>query len=555
LDVDQFYGIEYEEFPARIAEVALWLMDHQMNMLVSQEFGEYFIRIPLKKAANIVIANALQIDWNKLESKNQYNITADVTNVFNVNEGKTHYETLNIYSKTVNINPSHETQSLSIGRSSYDYIFGNPPFIGKSLQDSSQKQDLATLFSGIKSYGVLDYVTAWYLKAAQLIQNTQTRAAFVSTNSISQGEQVGVLWNILFKQYKIKIHFAHRTFSWSNEARGNAAVHVIIIGFANYDIPTKSIFEYRQLKGEPHEIIVNNINPYLVEGKDFALSARTKPICDVPEMLYGNKIVDGGNYLFTDSEKQDFTIKEPEAEQFFKPILSGDEFLNGKKRWVLYLEEAHPQNIRNLKLVMERVKKVAAYRQSSTKAQTRLSASTPLLFAEPRQPKTDFLLIPRTTSENRKYLPLGFFTKDFIVNDSCTALPDATLFHFGILTSAMHHTWTKYICGRLKSDYRYSGTIVYNNFPWPENPGQKLVGDIEKAAQNVLDTRLEFPNSTLADLYDPLAMPTSLVNAHAILDKAVDAAYRPQPFASEAERMEYLFGLYEKYVKHPVHQG
>jgi len=548
LDVDQFFGIECEEFPARIAEVALWLMDHQMNMLVSQEFGEYFIRIPLKKAANIVIGNALQIDWNNLENKKQYNITADVTNVFNIREEKTHYETINIYANTVNLNPTHDTQSAFIGKSNYDYILGNPPFIGKSLQDSWQKHDLATLFIGIKGAGVLDYVSGWYLKAAQIIQNTHTRVAFVSTNSISQGEQVGVLWNILFKQYKIKIHFAHRTFSWSNEARGNAAVHVIIIGFANFDIPNKTIYEYHHSKGEPQEITAKNINPYLVEGKDFALTARTKPICDVPEMLYGNKIVDGGNYLFTDSEKHDFVKQEPEALQFFKPILSGDEFLNGKKRWVLYLEEAHPQNIRALNLVMERVKKVVAYRESSTKIQTRLAAQTPLLFAEPRQPKTDFLLIPRTSSENRKYLPLGFFPKEFIVNDSCTTLPNASLFHFGMLTSTMHHTWTKYVCGRLKSDFRYSSTIVYNNFPWPENPDIKLVEAIEKAAQHVLDTRLGFPDSSLSDLYDPLAMPSNLVHAHAQLDKAVDTIYRPQPFINEASRMEYLFRLYEKYT-------
>jgi len=278
------------------------------------------------------------------------------------------------------------------------------------------------------------------------------------------------------------------------------------------------------------------------------LTARTKPICDVPEMLYGNKIVDGGNYLFTDSEKHDFVKQEPEALQFFKPILSGDEFLNGKKRWVLYLEGAHPQNIRPLNFVMERVKKVVAYRESSTKIQTRLAAQTPLLFAEPRQPKTDFLLIPRTSSENRKYLPLGFFPKEFIVNDSCTTLPNASLFHFGMLTSTMHHTWTKYVCGRLKSDFRYSSTIVYNNFPWPENPDIKLVEAIEKAAQHVLDTRLGFPDSSLSDLYDPLAMPSNLVHAHAQLDKAVDTIYRPQPFINEASRMEYLFRLYEKYT-------
>ena len=501
IHVDQFSGIEYEEFPARIAEVAMWLIDHQMNMMVSSEFGQYFVRLPLKKSAKIVHGNALQTDWENVVSKNDLS-----------------------------------------------YIIGNPPFIGKHLQNESQKADMEKIFANVKGVGVLDYVTAWYLKASQFIQNTKIRVAYVSTNSIVQGEQVGVLWNLLFSNYKIKIHFAHRTFSWSNEAKGNAGVHVVIVGFANFDTTNKSIFEYEDIKGEAHEIKVKNINPYLVEGKDFALLSRTKPMCKVPEMLYGNKIVDGGFYLFTDLEKADFIKKEPISEKFFKQILSGDEFINGRNRWILYLADIEPKEIKSLPLIKDRIESVAKYRAASTKSQTRETSKTPTLFAEPRQPKDNFLLIPRTSSENRKYLPLGFYSKDFIVNDSCTALPNATLFHFGILSSVMHIAWVKYTCGRLESRFRYSNTIVYNNYPFPDNPNDKQVKAIETASQKVLDARLQFPNSSLADLYDPLTMPPTLVKAHNELDKAVDLAYRPQTFTSEANRMVFLFELYEKYT-------
>jgi hypothetical protein len=546
--VDMMYGIEYEEFPARIAEVAMWLIDHQMNMLISYEFGQYFARLPLKKAAKIVHGNALQTDWNSLIRRQNIEINAKNTTV-TINEPGTEYTTVQIRTNNlVIIDERPATEEKIRMNTHFDFIFGNPPFVGKSNQNAGQKADMEKIFAGYKGAGVLDYVTAWYLKAAQLIQNTKTKVAFVSTNSISQGEQVGILWNILFNQYKIKIHFAHRTFSWSNEAKGNAAVHVVIIGFANYDSNDKKLFEYDNLKGEPHEINVKNINPYLVEGKDFALYSRTKPICKVPEMLYGNKIVDGGFYLFTDLEKDDFIKKEPLSAQLFKPILSGDEFINGRNRWILYLADIDPSEIRNLKLVKERIESVAKYRASSLKLQTKEASKTPTLFTEPRQPKSDFLLIPRTSSENRRYLPLGFYTKDFIVNDSCTALPDASKYHFGILSCEMHTCWVKYTCGRLKSDFRYSNSIVYNNFPWPENPSEKQIKTIEEKAQSVLDSRAAYPNRSLADLYNPLMMPEILVKAHNELDKAVDLAYRSQPFTSEANRMVFLFELYEKYT-------
>ncbi len=547
LNVDQFYGIEYEEFPARIAEVAMWLIDHQMNMLVSQEFGQYFVRLPLMKSAHIRVGNALQMDWSALTQEDVVDIKADNTNIYMVSEPVAHYGTVNVFSKKVQVVEGAYPKSFS-GKSHFNYILGNPPFVGKKEQNHNQKLDMQRVFSGVKGFGVLDYVSAWYVKAAQLIANTPTKVAFVSTNSITQGEQVGVLWNLLFNHYNIKIHFAHRTFKWSNEARGKAAVHVVIIGFANFDTGNKRIFEYENIKGEPHEIKVKNINPYLVDAKDIFIDKRIKPICNVPEISFGSMPNDGGNFLFTDEEKKEFVTKEPESEKFFKPFISAYEFLNGHNRWCLWLKNANPTELKDAKLITERIENVKKLREQSKRQATQKLASFPTLFGEDRQPQSDYVLIPRVSSENRKYIPMGFFDKNSIVSDSCLFIEGAKLYLFGVLMSEMHMTWVKYICGRLKSDYRYSASIVYNNFPWPENPTEKQITAIEEAAQKVLDTRLEFPKSSLADLYDPLTMPPALVKAHNELDKAVDLAYRPQPFTSEANRMEFLFGLYEKYT-------
>lgn len=500
LDVDMMGGIEYEEFPARIAEVAMWLIDHQMNMQISNEFGQYFARLPLKKSAKIVHGNALQVDWEEVIPKDKLS-----------------------------------------------FIIGNPPFLGKSNQNAEQKKDLEKIFKDVKGAGVLDYVTAWYLKAAQFFQNSKIKAAFVSTNSIVQGEQVGVLWNSLFKQYNIKIHFAHRTFSWSNEAKGNAAVHCVIIGFANYDTNNKTIFEYENIKGEPHEIKVKNINPYLVEGKDFALLPRETTICDVPRVAWGNKPVDGGHLIISDDELNEFLKKEPKAEKFIKPLISAKEFLNGEKRWCLWLVDSKPEELKEMPLVLNRIKKVKAMREASIDEGARKLALRPTQFRDIKNPES-YILIPSTTSENRKYIPFAFFNKNNIPHNSCHILPNGTLFHFGILMSKMHMAWVSQTCGRLKSDYRYSKDIVYNNYPWPENPTEKQTKAIEMAAQKVLDVRLSFPNSSLADLYSPLTMPPSLVKAHNELDKAVDLAYRSQSFTTEANRMVYLFELYEKYT-------
>jgi hypothetical protein len=501
INVDQFSGIEYEEFPARIAEVAMWLIDHQMNMLVSSEFGQYFIRLPLKKSANIVHADALETDWENVVSKNELS-----------------------------------------------FIIGNPPFIGSKIMKQSQRDQIVKEFDNADGSGVLDYVTGWYIKAAKYVQDTKTKVAFVSTNSIVQGEQTSILWGQMLNKYNIKIHFAHRTFKWSNEAKGNAAVYCVIVGFANYDTTNKSIFEYEDIKGEAHELKAKNINPYLVDAKDIFIGKRRKPICNVPEISFGSMPNDGGNFLFTDEEKNEFIAKEPKSEKFFKQLISAHEFLNGHKRWCLWLKNANPTELKEAKLVTERVENVRKLRAESTRQATQKLAAFPTLFGEDRQPESDYVLVPLHSSENRKFIPIGFFDKNSIANNSCSFIPNAKLYHFGILMSSIHMAWVKNMCGRIKSDYRYSNELVYNNYPFPENPNDKQVKAIEAAAQKVLDARLQFPNSSLADLYDPLTMPPTLVKAHNELDKAVDLAYRPQAFTSEANRMVFLFELYEKYT-------
>ncbi|WP_334310503.1 class I SAM-dependent DNA methyltransferase [Nodularia spumigena] len=498
VDVDQFAGIEYDEFAVRVAEVAMWLIDHQMNVKVGNEFGQYFVRLPLKKSAKIVHGNSLRIDWESVVAKEKLN-----------------------------------------------FILGNPPFVGKTYQDSQQKSDMQSVFGNVKSSGLLDYVTAWYIRASQTIQNTDIRCAFVSTNSISQGEQVGILWQELYSKYKIKIHFAHRTFSWSNEAKGNAAVHCVIIGFGLQDIENKRIFDYADIKGEPTERKVKNINPYLAEGNDLVVLKRLNPICNVSQMIYGSKPTDGGNLLLSDEEKIVFLQKEPKAETFIRKFLGSDEFINGIKRWCLWLVNIQPHELKSMPHVLERIEKVKQMRLASTKLPTKASAQTPFVFTEIRQPNTNYLAIPEVSSERRKYIPIGFLEPTIISSNKIQLVPSATLYLFGILTSEMHMTWMKYVCGRLKNDYSYSSTIVYNNYPFPETANDKQKQKVETAAQTVLDTRAKYPDSSLADLYDPLTMPPDLVKAHKALDKAVDLCYRPQPFVSELNRIEYLFSLYE----------
>ncbi|MBL4759879.1 MAG: class I SAM-dependent DNA methyltransferase [Mariprofundaceae bacterium] len=479
IDVDQFYGIEYDEFPAKIAEVALWLMDHQMNMLVSEEFGLYYARLPLKKAAAIKHGNALQIDWQDVIPKDELS-----------------------------------------------YILGNPPFYGYSLQTKQQKNDMKLVFQDVKGAGVLDYVSCWYVLAAQYMQDTNIKAAFVSTNSISQGEQVGILWGELFSKYHTKIHFAHRTFSWSNEAKGNAAVHVVIIGFAAFDSKQKYIFEYEDIKGEPHVINAKNINSYLIDSSDILIYRRNKPLCLVPDMVKGSSPTDGGHLLLTNDEKEVLIKNEPKAEAYIKPYMGSQEFINNIQRWCLWLKSIPPQTLKEMPIVINKLNQVKEMRLNSKKKSTQKWADYPSLFIEERQPLGSYVIIPRVSSERRRYVPFGFLDESTIVSDSAIALPEATLFLFGVLTSMMHMIWIRYTCGRLKNDFRYSNTLVYNNYPWPKDPSDKNTTAVESKAQHVLDVRAEFPDSSLADLYDPLTMPPKLVKAHAALDKAVDLCYR-----------------------------
>jgi hypothetical protein len=548
LNVDQFYGIECEEFPARIAEVAMWLIDHQMNMLISNEFGQYFVRLPLTKAAKIVNENALQTDWGNILKSEQIDILAHNT-VVRINEPETAYRTVNIKTNHLTIIDERSAPEAKIQvKTTFDYILGNPPFIGKSNQSATQKADIEKVFAGFKGTGVLDYVTAWYLKAAQLIQNTKTRVAFVSTNSISQGEQVSILWNILFNHYKIKIHFAHRTFSWTNEAKGKAAVHVVIIGFANYDTNIKKLYEYEHIKGEPHETKAKNINPYLLEGKDFFLNSRKSPICKVQEMMNGSMPNDGGNLLLNKSEKDEFLRIEPEAAKYIRKFVGAVEYINNQERYCFWLKDAKPQDLSRLPNLLKKIESVKKFRSQSTREATRKLSSFPAIFGEIRQPNMDYLITPVVSSINRKYIPIDIYSESTIASNLVNIIPNASKYTFGILSSMMMMTWIKNIAGRLKSDWRFTKDNVYNNFPWPENPNEKQVKAIETAAQKVLDTRLQFPESSLAELYNPLTMPPALVKAHNELDKAVDQAYRPQAFSSEANRMVFLFELYEKYT-------
>lgn len=549
LDVDMMYGIEYEEFPARIAEVAMWLIDHQMNMLISNEFGQYFARLPLKKAAKIVHGDALEIDWATLKHKNVAYVYADELN-YKVNESAGNYGTLNVITKSATeINKKQDfPKSKNIERIQYDYVVGNPPFSGSKVMSQFQRDSVVKEFDNIQGAGVLDYVTAWYVKAAKYIQGTKVKVAFVSTNSIVQGEQTSILWGQMLNKYNIKIHFAHRTFKWSNEAKGNAAVYCVIVGFANYDTNNKTLFEYDDIKGDAHELKVKNINPYLVDAKDIFINKRTTAICKVPKIKFGNQPIDGGWLILDEHERDEAVKKEPFIEKYIRRYYGSEEFINGRIRYCLWFGNFNPSELRSSKFLMTRVGNVRTFRLESIRKDTQKLADFPTQFAFKSHEESEYIIIPSVSSERRKYIPIGFMSANEIASNLCLIIPNAELYHFGVLTSLMHMAWVKNICGRLKSDFRYSNGIVYNNYPWPENPNEKQIKAIEIAAQKVLEVRLQFPNNSLADLYKPSIMPSALTKAHNELDKAVDLAYRSQPFISEAKRMEFLFELYEKYT-------
>jgi hypothetical protein len=503
LDVDQFHGIEIEEFPAQIAQVALWLVDHQMNLRVGEEFGMYFARIPLKTSPKIVHGNALTLDWNDV---------------------------------------------LPAERASY--VMGNPPFIGHQWRNAEQMADMERIWGTDGRFGRLDYVTCWHRKAADYMQaNPAITCAFVSTNSICQGEQVGTLWGYLL-EHGVHIHFAHRTFQWSNEARGKAAVHCVIVGFGLQDVTEKTIFEYADIKGEPHAVKAANINPYLVDAPNIILPSRTTTPPGLPRLIKGSQPTDGGHLILTEEEKAELLSVEPTAEKWLRPYVGGEELINGKHRWCLWLKGINPSELKAMPQVMKRVATVAETRRQSPTKSVREFADQPTLFTQDRQPDKQYIAVPEVSSETRRFIPLAFLPPTVVASNKLQIVECGTAYHFGILCSTMHNAWMRTVAGRLKSDYSYSPS-VYNNFPWPDLPspasgrGENLRAAIETAAQAVLDARAQFPGASLADLYDPLTMPPALLKAHQKLDAAVDRAYGKTGFKSDAERVAFLFERYQ----------
>ena len=501
LSVERMFGIEILPFPAEIARLSLWLVDHLANKELGELFGKYFAKLPLVEQPHILRGNALTSDWETL-----------------------------------------------VPQRKLTHILGNPPFIGSKLMSPAQREEIKTIFGDKPGIGTLDYVSGWYRKAAEYIRETDIQAAFVSTNSITQGEQVGVLWSELLP-LGVRINFAHRTFKWSNEAPGQAAVYCVIIGFGLADSPGKRLFDYDDVRGEPHETKISRINPYLVDAPDVLVRSRQAPIsvC-APKIGIGNKPIDGGFYLFTPKEKEKFLLDEPGAAPYFRRWLGADEFLNGYERWCLYLGNVPPDKLRALPKVMRRVEAVREFRLLSKSAPTRKLAEAPTRFHVENIPEDDFLVIPEVSSERRGYIPIGFFNKETLASNLLKVMPHANFYHFGILQSLMHMAWVRAVGGRLEMRYRYSKDIVYNNFPWPEveeeNPEWKTVF---VAASSLLNARKNC-TGTLADLYDPLTMPKMLLDAHHTLDAAVDRAYRAPRFASESDRLKFLFGLYEKII-------
>jgi hypothetical protein len=504
VNVDQFYGIEISEFPARIAETALWMMDHIMNNRLSLEFGQTYVRIPLRKSPHIRHADALETDWAELLPPTQCS-----------------------------------------------YVLGNPPFIGAKYQSAAQRAQVQRIANLGGSGGTLDYVTAWFIKAAEYLQPGAARIGFVSTNSVTQGEQVGQLWPLLFDRYSLEIAFAHRTFAWGSDARGKAHVHVVIIGLAKREhAPTqRRLFDYPDIKGEPHESQHGAISPYLFDAGQLSnphvvVNEENRPINGLPRIIIGSKPIDGGHYILSEQEKASLIASEPGAAAFLRPYVGSREFLNGGDRWILALQDATPNALKALPLVRARINAVRVFRGQSKSAPTRQLAETPLRYHVNVLPTRPFLVIPETSSERREYVPIGWLEPPVIPSSLVRIMEDATLPLFGLLTSAMHMSWLRHIGGRLESRYRYSIGLVFNTFPMP--PVSEIdIAKLEPLAQAVLDARSIYSDSSLASLYDPDLMPTALKKAHRALDKAVDRLYKNSGFKSDRERAEHLLKLYE----------
>ena len=559
VNIDQFYGIEINDFAVNVAKAALWIAENQMMKETAQILGRNLEFLPLKTNATIVEGNALRMDWEYLsEIDSEPSISADKVNIvspkeLNSNralilaEPRKHYKTLTVITDDLHIGKVESARS----KNHYDYIMGNPPFIGARLMNGEQKSELQTIFKGVKNNGNLDYVSCWYKKTADLIKGTNTKAALVSTNSISQGEQPAILWESLWAN-GMQIDFAYRTFRWDSESEQVAHVHCVIIGFSSKNslAPTgiQSITPKKIFLADGKDIKAQNINPYLMDAPNILVKSRQVPLCEVPEIGIGNKPIDGGNYLFTEEEKLDFIKKEPESEKYFKKWLGSEEFINRYYRWCLWMGDCSPTEIRQMKECYKRVQAVKDFRLASKSAPTRKLAEKPTRFHVENFPAGNYILIPEVSSEKRRYIPMGFMTPDIFCSNLVKIIPDATLYHFGILTSNIHMAWVRAVCGRLKSDYRYSKDIVYNNFPW-SNPSDAQKARIEATAQAILDIRAKYPDSSLADLYDELTMPADLRKAHTGNDHAVMEAYGFSPKMTEDEIVAELFKMYEKLTK------
>lgn len=501
VSIQQFYGIEINDFAVSVAKTALWIAESQMYEETKSIIYSNDSFLPLKTYTHIVEGNALRLDWNTVV-------------------------------------PNYETT----------YIMGNPPFIGYFLQTKAQKEDMHNVFvdekgKSQKYSGKMDYVTAWYRKAAEYIENTKIEVSFVSTNSITQGEQVQFLWKNLFARFHIKINFAYTTFKWTNDASKNAQVYVVIIGFSQKERKNKILFGNGTLK------LVKHINAYLIDADDIFIKSRVKPIESVPPMIYGSKPVEHNNLILTPTEYQDLIKNEPLADQYVKPFMGGKELLNGNLRYCLWLINIKPNELKSMPLVLKRVQAVREFRLSSKKKATQKSADTPTLFQEIRQPDNDYIAVPEVSTSARRYIPMGFVKSNVIASNLLLMIPNASIYEFGILESNMHMAWMRTVAGRLGNGYRYSAKIVYNNFPWPVlNSEQKK--KICKTAQGILDARDKYPESSLVDLYDELTMPSELRKAHQANDKAVMAAYGlPVKGTTESDAVAHLFKMYEDLTK------
>lgn len=501
VSIEQFYGIEINDFAATVAKTALWIAESQMMKQTENVVHMTLDFLPLKSYVNITEGNALRVDWATVVPK----------------------------------------ERLS-------YIMGNPPFVGYSLQSKAQKDDILSIYvdekgKPYKTAGKIDYVAGWYFKAAQFIQGTDIRIAFVSTNSITQGEQVSGVWKPLYDRFDIHIDFAYRTFRWDSEASLKAHVHCVIVGFsvANNSEPKRLFVDDRMQ-------VASNINAYLIDAEDTFVDKRTKPLCDVPAMTTGNRPADGGFLIIEKDDYDDFIQKQPDSLPYIKKLIGAEEFINGKKRWCLWLVGVSPAKIRSMPKVMERVEMCRSDRLASVDPGRQKLAETPTLFRETNNPER-FIVVPAVSSERRRYIPIGFLNSDTIATNLVTIIPDATLFHFGVLTSNVHMAWVRAVCGRLKSDYRYSKDIVYNNFPWP-TPTDAQKAKIEQTAQAILDARALYPDCSLADLYDEVTMPPELRKAHQQNDRAVMEAYgMPVGQTTEASCVAELMRRYQELTK------